>query len=51
MKLETVKIDDGQGGFIVINQSDFDDKVHKLYVEKSTQTNVRKPKVASDTTS
>ena len=34
MQLETVKIQDGNGDYIVINKSDFDPKKHKLFVEK-----------------
>lgn len=29
----TVRIQDGHGGFIIINESDFDPKAHKKYVE------------------
>ena len=36
----TVKIDDGKGGFIVINESDFDPKEHKKFGEKPA----RKPR-------
>lgn len=31
--LPTVKVSDGHGGFIVINEEDFDPKVHKKYSE------------------
>ena len=34
MQLPTVKIEDGKGDYIVINESDFDEKKHKLFVEK-----------------
>jgi hypothetical protein len=30
----TVKIDDGKGGFAVINEHEFDEAVHTLYGEK-----------------
>jgi len=32
--LPTVKIQDGHGGFIIINESDFDPKLYKHYKEK-----------------
>lgn len=32
-QLETVKIEDKDGDYIVINKSDFDPKKHKLYKE------------------
>lgn len=32
--LPTVKIQDGHGGFIIINSADFDSKLHKKYEEK-----------------
>lgn len=31
MKIDTVKVDDGNGGYIVINKKDFDKGRHKLY--------------------
>lgn len=30
----TVKIDDGEGSFIIINESDYDEELHRLYGEK-----------------
>lgn len=33
-QLETVKIEGKDGDYIVINESDFDPKKHKLFVEK-----------------
>ena len=33
--LPTVKIQDGHGGFIIINESDFDPKIHKRLSEKA----------------
>jgi hypothetical protein len=33
-EIPTVQIDDGDGGYIVINESDFDKKQHKLYSPK-----------------
>jgi hypothetical protein len=35
--LPTVKISDGHGGFIVINESDFDPKIHKKYEESAAE--------------
>jgi hypothetical protein len=35
--VETVRIQDGNGGFVVINKSDFDAEQHKLYVEKAAK--------------
>lgn len=37
--LPTVKIDDGHGGFVIINKSDFNAATHTLYVPKA-----KKPK-------
>ena len=41
--IPTIKVQDGAGGFFVINASDFDEKVHKVYSDKAPA------KVASDT--
>jgi hypothetical protein len=38
--LPVVKIDDGRGGFYLINESDFDPKKHKKHGEKPA----RKPR-------
>ena len=40
MKILTIKISDGHGGFIIINKSDYDAKKHKLFVKESK----KKPK-------
>jgi hypothetical protein len=33
-ELETVRIQDGNGGFIIINKSDFDAALHKPFEDK-----------------
>jgi hypothetical protein len=33
LMVATVQIEDGQGGYIVINQADFDDSTMRLFVE------------------
>lgn len=38
MQIPTVKIEDGKGDYIVINESDFDKKAHKLFVEKEDKS-------------
>jgi len=30
----TVKVENGEGGFMIINESDFDKKEHKKFAEK-----------------
>ena len=37
MKLPIVKIDDGKGSFVVINEEDFDAKIHSKYGEKQVK--------------
>lgn len=49
MELKTVKIissvsEENKLGYIVINESDFDEKKHKLYVEKSDKKIAEKAK-------
>lgn len=44
MELPTVKIEDGDGDYIVINESDFDEKKHKLFVEKEKTKDKTKDK-------
>lgn len=41
--LPTVKIEDGKGGFIIINESDFDAKKHTLFSDKP-KPKTRKPR-------
>jgi hypothetical protein len=38
MQCPTVKIEDGKGSYIVINESDYDDKKHKIYGEVKAPT-------------
>lgn len=38
MNIPTVKISDGKGGFIVINESDYNEKTQKLFVEPVKET-------------
>ena len=35
--LPTVKISDGHGGFVIINESDFDPKQHKKLTDKEEE--------------
>ena len=37
MKIPTVKISDGNNGFVIINESDFDEKKHELFEEKPAE--------------
>jgi hypothetical protein len=43
----TVQIDDGNGSYIVINESDFDEKKHKKFGEEKPKRG-RKPKKAAE---
>ena len=38
--IATVKIDDGNGGYIIINDFDFDETIHKLYEEIPIQEKI-----------
>jgi hypothetical protein len=49
--LPTVKISDGHGGFIVINESDFDPKAHKKYEPKSEVKDDKSKKPEKETES
>lgn len=44
--LPTMKISDGHGGFIIINEEDFDSKLHKKFLEKEApkETEDEEPK-------
>ena len=44
MKCSTVKIEDGKGSFIIINESDFNKEKHALYSEKKAKKTVKKSK-------
>ena len=45
-RCETVKIQaDSEHGFVIINKSDFDEKQHKLFVEKPAVKAKEKPAV------
>lgn len=53
MELETVKVvspvsDDNPNGYIVINKSDFDEKVHELFVEKPAKPAKADKKAATE---
>ncbi len=43
----TVEVDDGKGSFFVVNESDFDDKEHKLYGAQKKKEEKESKKVAS----
>lgn len=45
--LETVKIDDGKGGYIIINATDFDADKHKLH-EEEIKENFKKVETKKD---
>ena len=42
MKTVKIKGNESQGGFVVINENDFDEKNHTLYVEKAAKKPTKK---------
>jgi hypothetical protein len=38
MEIPTLKIDDGQGNYFIINEVDFDSGIHTIYVEEIPQS-------------
>jgi hypothetical protein len=47
MTVPTVQVDDGNGGFYVINESDFDPKTMNKFVEKKTRGPAKKKQQAA----
>ena len=46
MEIATVKMEGEKGDYVVINESDFDEKKHKLFVEKAEKA--KEPKESKD---
>lgn len=45
--IPTIKVQDGSGGFCVINASDFDEKIHKVYSEQPAKAKTAEPEAAA----
>ena len=41
---ETIKVDDGNGSYVVINESDYDEKLHKLFDAEKPKKRAAKAK-------